>query len=94
MYLNNDTTATASPPSLDQRRRSFICQDYNYPATTTFSVGTRFPLNLARQLGGMDCGVFTLRAAMHVIADVPFTEPAARQGSSRSRHPELDPSYG
>ena len=94
MYLNNNTTATASPPPLDQRVCSFICQAYNHPITTTFSVGTQFPTTAARQVGGMDCGVFTVRAAMHVIADVPFTQPAPRRGSSRTRHRELDLSYG
>ena len=94
LYPNNNTTATASPPALNPGIRGFICRAYRYPPTTPFFVGAQFLETSARQVGGMDCGVFVVRAAMHVIAGVPFTHPAARRGGSRTRSPEQDLSYG
>ena len=90
----NNTTATDRPRPLSQDMRDFVCRAYGYPAATVFSVGTQFPVTSARQVGGMDCGVFVVRAAMHVIAGTPFSEPAVRQEGAGTQTPELDSLYG
>ena len=90
----NNTTATDRPQPLSKDMRDFVCRAYGYPAATVFSVGTQFPVTSARQVGGMDCGVFVVRAAMHVIADTPFSEPAIRQEGAEAQTPELDSHYG
>jgi hypothetical protein len=85
LYSANNTTATDRPPPLTWDVSDLIRRAYGYPASTVFSAGTQFPVTSARQVGLMDCGVFVVRAAMHLISGTPFTEPAARQTGSEAQ---------